>query len=75
MFQPQRVTFEELSERLRAYEHKYGYFAAMERGLRQNIQGGTVEVPIICLASDDYNGLIRCRVSFGDGSVLTIPRS
>lgn len=48
------------------------YFAAMERGLRQNIQGGTVEEPIICLASDDYNGLIRCRVSFWDGSVLNI---
>jgi hypothetical protein len=25
MFEPQRVTFEELSERLRAYEQKYGY--------------------------------------------------
>lgn len=25
MFKPQRVTFDELSERLRAYEQKYGY--------------------------------------------------
>ena len=25
MFKPQRVTFDELSERLRAYEQRYGY--------------------------------------------------
>jgi hypothetical protein len=25
MFKPERLTFEQLSERLRAYEHKYGY--------------------------------------------------
>lgn len=25
MFQPQRLTFEELSKRLRAYEQEYGY--------------------------------------------------
>jgi hypothetical protein len=25
MFKPQRLTFEELSERLREYERKYGY--------------------------------------------------
>jgi len=48
------------------------YFAAMERGLRQNVQVGRVEEPIICLAADDYNGLIRCRVFFWDGSYLDI---
>jgi len=48
------------------------YFAAMERGLRQNVQVGTVEEPITCLASADYNGLIRCRVFFWDGSYVDI---
>jgi hypothetical protein len=48
------------------------YFAAMERGLRQNIHVGSVEESIICLASDDYNGLVRCRVSFWDSSFLDI---
>jgi len=48
------------------------YFAAMERGLRQNVQVGSVEEPITCLASDDYNGLIRCRVFFWDGSFLDL---
>ena len=44
----------------------------MERGLRQNVHIGTVEEPIVCLASDEYNGLIRCRVFFWDGSYLDI---
>ncbi|MBC8264660.1 MAG: hypothetical protein H8E47_11120 [Anaerolineales bacterium] len=48
------------------------YFAGMERGLRQNVQVGRVEEPITCLAADDYNGLIRCRVFFWDGSYLDI---
>ena len=48
------------------------YFAAIERGLRQNVQIGTIEEPIICLASDDNNGLVRCRVSFWDGSYADI---
>jgi Family of unknown function (DUF6516) len=48
------------------------YFAAMERGLRQNIHVGSVEESIICLASDDYNGLLRCRVFFWDSSYLDI---
>lgn len=48
------------------------YFAAMERGLRQNIRVGKIEEPITCLASDDYNGLIRCRIFFWDSSYLDI---
>jgi hypothetical protein len=48
------------------------YFAAMERGLRQNVLVGSVEEPITCLASDDYNGLVRCRVFFWDSSFLDI---
>ena len=48
------------------------YFAAVERGLRQNVQIGRIEGPIICLASDDFNGLIRCRVAFWDDSYLNL---
>jgi hypothetical protein len=48
------------------------YFAAIERGLRQNVQIGKIEEPITCLASDDYNGLIRCRVIFWDDSYLDL---
>lgn len=48
------------------------YFASIERSLRQNIRVGQVEEPITCLASDNYNGLVRCRVYFWDGSSLDI---
>jgi hypothetical protein len=48
------------------------YFAAIERGLRQNVQIGKIEEPITCLASDDHNGLIRCRVVFWDDSYLDL---
>ncbi len=48
------------------------YFASLERSLRQNIRNGKLEEPITCLASDDYNGLIRCRVVFWDESFLDL---
>lgn len=48
------------------------YFAALERGLRRNVHIGQIEEPFTCLASDDYNGLIQCRVVFWDGSCLDI---
>jgi len=48
------------------------YFSTIERSLRQNVQNGTIEEPLTCLASDDYNGLIRCRVVFWDGSYLDL---
>jgi len=48
------------------------YFASLERGLQQNTQTGRVEQPVTCFTSDDFNGLIRCRVSFWDGSFLDI---
>ena len=48
------------------------YFSAIERGLQQNVQIGKIEEPLTCLASDDYNGLIRCRVVFWDGSYLDL---
>jgi hypothetical protein len=41
------------------------HFASLERGLRANVRIGQVEEPILCLASDDHNGLIRCRVFLG----------
>jgi hypothetical protein len=48
------------------------YFVSIERGLSQNPQISKIEEPITLLTSDDYNGLIRCRVSFWDGSFLDI---
>ncbi len=48
------------------------YFSSFERGLYQNPQISKIENPIILLTSDDYNGLIRCRVTFWDGSFLDI---
>ncbi len=48
------------------------YFSSIERSLRQNVQVVEIEEPLTCLASDDYNGLIRCRVVFWDGSYLDL---
>ena len=48
------------------------YFSSIERSLTQNVQIGEVGEPLTCLASDDYNGLIRCRVNFWDGSYLDL---
>jgi hypothetical protein len=48
------------------------YFATIERGLQKNVHIGEVEEQVVCLASDDYNGLIRCRVVFWDGSYLDL---
>ena len=48
------------------------YFAAIERGLRQNIRVSRIEEPITLLASDANNGLIRCRVHFWDSSYLDV---
>jgi hypothetical protein len=48
------------------------YFSGIERGLRQNIPGAQVEEPMTCLASDAFNGLVRCRLRFWDRSFLDI---
>ncbi len=48
------------------------YFAAIERGLRQNVRISKLEGPMTCLASDDHNGLIRCRFVFWDESYLDL---
>ena len=38
------------------------YFAGLERTLRRNPQVSKLEKPFTCLASDDFNGLVRNRV-------------
>lgn len=48
------------------------YFLSIERSLRQNAQVSEIGEPFICLASDDHNGLVRCRISFWDGSYLDL---
>lgn len=48
------------------------YFAGIERSLRQQAQIVQIEEPILCLATDDYNGLLKCRVYFWDDSQLDI---
>ncbi len=48
------------------------YFSSLERSLRRNVKIGSPEHPITCLASDEYNGLIRCRIFFWDGSYLDL---
>ncbi|MBL7161764.1 MAG: hypothetical protein ISS57_04100 [Anaerolineales bacterium] len=47
------------------------YFLSIERGLRQNTSVSSIEVEE-ALASDEYNGLLRCRAHFWDGSILNI---
>jgi len=48
------------------------YFASLEKSLRQDGQVSRVQEPFTCLASDDYNGLFRCRVFFWDDSFLDL---
>ena len=48
------------------------YFAALERGLRQNPLVSHLQEPFFCLASDDFNGLVRGRVFFWDHSFLDL---
>jgi len=48
------------------------YFDSVERGLRQNANIAQVDAPQAFLTSDDFNGLLRCRVHFWDGSFLDI---
>jgi hypothetical protein len=50
----------------------YDYFSGLERSLTHNVKVGSPEQPVLCLASDDYNGLVRCRVFFWDGSYLDV---
>ena len=47
------------------------YFSGIERSLR-GIKGAEVSGKITTLASDGYNGLLRCRVLFWDESYLDV---
>lgn len=47
------------------------YFSSIERSLEQYASIATIEI-IEVLASDDYNGILRCRIHFWDGSFLNI---
>jgi len=48
------------------------YFDSVEHSLRHAPHVGSLREPVECLASDDYNGLLRCRVFFWDDSYLDI---
>lgn len=48
------------------------YFTSLERGLRRRAKHGISVTAFECLASDDFNGLIRCRASFPNRSFLDI---
>jgi len=49
------------------------YFASVERGLRRRRSRLRCTVdPVECIASDEYNGLLRCRATFWDESFLDI---
>jgi len=48
------------------------YFASLERRLRQSLLVSHLQEPFVCLASDDYNGIVRGRVFFWDESFLDI---
>ena len=50
----------------------HDYFASMERSLRSNAEIIDIQEPLVCVASSEYDGLIRCRVTLSDGSFLDI---
>jgi len=47
------------------------YFSSIERSFDPHTSITSVEI-IEVLASDDFNGILRCRVHFWDGSFLSI---
>ena len=48
------------------------YFESLEKSLRQNANIVRVDQPQAYLISDDFNGLLKCRVHFWDDSFLDI---
>jgi hypothetical protein len=48
------------------------YFTAVERGLRRKARLNPDDATFECIASDDFNGLLRCRATFWDGSFLDV---
>lgn len=47
------------------------YFSSIERSLEQQSSKTSIEI-IEILASDDFNGILRCRIYFWDESYLNI---
>lgn len=48
------------------------YFASVERNLLRKARLDPHDAAFECMASDDFNGLLRCRATFWDGSFLDI---
>jgi hypothetical protein len=48
------------------------YFVSLEKSLRQNANIVRVNGPQAYLISNDFNGLLKCRVHFWDDSFLDI---
>lgn len=48
------------------------YFASVERSLLRKARLDPNDTAFECIASDDFNGLLRCRATFWDGSFLDI---
>jgi len=48
------------------------YFSSLERSLVENPLISRLDEPFICLASDEYNGLVRGRVFFWNDSCLDL---
>jgi len=48
------------------------YFASIERSLKDNSQVSNIGEPFSSIASDDYNGLLQCRIFFWDDSYLDV---
>jgi hypothetical protein len=49
------------------------YFSGIERSLRR-MKSAEIQGEVTCLASDEYNGLVRCRVLFWEESYLDITK-
>jgi hypothetical protein len=48
------------------------YFEALQRSLRANPTIARLGEPLVALASDDFNGLLKARVFFWDDSFLDL---
>ena len=48
------------------------YFTSLERSLKRKARLNTTGATFECIASDEFNGLLRCRATFWDGSFLDI---
>ena len=48
------------------------YFATVARALRRKGRLNANDDAFECIASDDFNGLLRCRVTFRDESFLDL---